>query len=128
MGLNIIMSIKPKYVREIIEGKKKYEYRKSIFKNDIDRIYIYSSSPVKKIVGYFKFKGYLKDTPSNIWNETQDYAGIDKKSYDKYFDGKELAYALNIYNFHEFEEYIDPKIIFDNFTAPQSYKYIYDII
>ena len=35
--MDVLLSIKPKYVKSIIEGEKRYEFRKAIFKNrDID--------------------------------------------------------------------------------------------
>jgi len=47
--MNVLLSIKPKYASQIIEGNKRYEFRKSVFKNrDLDMVYIYSSSPVKR--------------------------------------------------------------------------------
>lgn len=124
MNLNAILSIKPKYVEEIIEGRKIYEYRKCIFKKNVQRVYIYSTYPDKKIVGYFNFSGYIKDTPQNIWEKTKKYSGIDKKSYDEYFDNRSIGYALNIKKFYKFKEPLDPKLIFEQFVAPQSYKYI----
>jgi len=33
---SILLSIKPKYVQKIIEGSKKYEFRKQIFKKNIE--------------------------------------------------------------------------------------------
>ena len=45
--MDVLLSIKPRYVKSILEGGKRYEFRKTIFKNrKIDRICIYSSSPV----------------------------------------------------------------------------------
>jgi predicted transcriptional regulator len=53
--MNVLLSVKPKYANEIISGRKKYEFRKSIFKReDIKKMYIYSSSPVKKIIAIWK--------------------------------------------------------------------------
>ena len=68
--MNALISIKPKYVEEIINKNKKYEYRKSIFKKDIDKVYIYSTRPNKQIVGYFKYSGYLnrENTRRNLEN------------------------------------------------------------
>jgi type I restriction enzyme S subunit len=41
-SMDVILSIKPKYVQSIIEGDKRYEFRKAIFKNrTIDRVFIY---------------------------------------------------------------------------------------
>ncbi len=51
--MNVIFSIKPKYVERILSGEKKYEFRKRIWKKQVDRVFIYASSPVKKIVASF---------------------------------------------------------------------------
>ena len=49
----VLLSIKPQYVKLIFKGIKKYELRKSIFKQKVKRAYIYATSPVKRIVGTF---------------------------------------------------------------------------
>ena len=37
---DVLLSVKPEYVEKILEEKKKYEFRRSIFKrNDIEKIY-----------------------------------------------------------------------------------------
>lgn len=95
--MKVLLSIKPKYVKEIFEGNKKYEYRKRIYKNEsIDTIVVYSSSPTKKIVGEIKIKDILVDSPLKIWESTKKHSGIDKSDYFKYFAGKSQAYALVI--------------------------------
>ena len=44
--MKVLMSIKPEFVEEIIKGTKKYEYRKSLFKNpDISEIVVYATQP-----------------------------------------------------------------------------------
>lgn len=124
MKLNILISIKPKYVREILSGKKKYEYRKRIFTRNIDKVYIYSTSPERKIVGYFKYSGYIKDTPEKIWDNTNEFSGIDEESYYQYFSKSSFAYAIKIERIYLFETPIDPKQKFEKFTPPQSYMYL----
>ena len=44
----ILLPIKPEYANKIVDQTKLYEYRKSICKRNIDKIVIYSTSPVKK--------------------------------------------------------------------------------
>lgn len=47
--MKVLLSINPEYVEKIFSGIKKYEYRRSIFKNEaVDTIVIYSTSPIKK--------------------------------------------------------------------------------
>ena len=61
---DVILSIKPKYVQSILSGEKQYEFRKAIFKNrTIDRVFIYSSAPVKRIVALFEIGTILEDHP-----------------------------------------------------------------
>ena len=42
--MKALLSIKPEFVNEILTGRKKYEYRKRIFKQDIEAVVIYASS------------------------------------------------------------------------------------
>jgi len=46
--MNVLLSIRPKYVEEIIKGNKRYEFRKSIFKKNVEEVWIYATSPTKK--------------------------------------------------------------------------------
>lgn len=122
--MDVLLSIKPKYVKSIFDGEKRYEFRKAIFKHrDINRVYIYSSSPVKKIVATFEVGNILEDHPNDLWENVKDYAGIDDQDFFAYFKGKSKAFAIEIKNLHKFDKPIDPKTTIFGFTAPQSYCY-----
>jgi len=123
--MDVLLSIKPKYVKSIIAGEKRYEFRKMIFKNrEINRIYIYSSSPVKKIVGTFKIGKILEDHPNNLWDMVKEFAGIDNRDFFAYFEGKSRAFAIEIQNLQEFNDPIDPYETMPGFVPPQSYCYV----
>jgi predicted transcriptional regulator len=121
--MNIIISVKPKYVTAILTGRKKYEYRKSIFKKPVNKIYIYSSSPQKKFAGYFCYDGFLRGTPEYIWNYTSSVSGISESEFFDYFKNKNEAFALKINCFYPFAVFLDPSILSANFYPPQSYMY-----
>ena len=122
---DVLLSVKPEYVEKILKGKKKYEFRRSIFKrNDIEKIYIYSSSPIRKIIASFKIEKILKDSPENIWTLCQKYAGISKKDFFDYFQNSEMAFAIEIGYVNSFQEPIDPYLIIEDFTPPQSFYYL----
>ena len=123
--MDVLLSIKPKYVKSILEGDKRYEFRKTIFKNrEINRIFIYSSSPVKKIVGSFEIGGILEDHPNDLWNTVKEFAGIDNRDFFAYFEGKSRAFAIEIQNLQEFNDPIDPYEMMPGFVPPQSYCYM----
>ena len=123
MKMNLLISIKPEFVRKIISGEKKYEFRRSIFRKEVDKIYIYSTSPEKKIVGYFKCNKIINDTPQNLWKNFKDVSGTSKESFFEYFKGKETGFAIKIDDLHVFDQPIDTNILYD-FKAPQSFSYI----
>ena len=118
-----ILSIKPIYANQILSGNKKVEFRKRKFKKSVDRVYIYSSSPQKMMVGYFTIKTIVEDTPTNLWNEFKDVGGIDKDSFFEYYKNSEIGYSIVIDKVVS-EGEKDPIDFLENFTAPQSYIYL----
>ena len=119
--MKVLLSIKPKFVESIIKGNKKYEYRKAIFKKNVDKVVIYKTTPFCKIIGEFEIDGILYDTPENIWQITQEFAGITQDYFDKYFYNRKIAYAIKIGNIKQYE--LEPKDIIKQFKAPQSFMY-----
>ena len=73
--MNVILSIKPEFVEKIFSGEKQYEYRKILFKQKVDTIYIYASRPVSKIVGEFK----IDDIVYQLYNLSKDEISIIEK-------------------------------------------------
>lgn len=124
MQTRIILSIKPKYCEEIFSGTKRFEYRRRIFRKDVQSVLIYATSPICKIVGEFEIEKIIADTPDSIWNQTNRYGGISRESYNQYFQGADIAYALSIAKCIRYNEPLNPKIIDENFVAPQSYRYV----
>lgn len=122
MKKNVILSIKPEYVAEIKAGRKRFEFRKAIFKEKVEKVYIYASSPISMVVGEFHPVDILNDNPDRIWELTRDYAGISEQFYHDYFSGRSVAYAIVIQNL---KMYDTPKHL--PFHAPQSYRYIDDL-
>ena len=46
--MKVILSIKPEFVEKIINGEKKFEYRKKFSKSEK---FLFISSPIKLVVG-----------------------------------------------------------------------------
>lgn len=122
--MKILLSINPEYVDKIFSGEKKIEYRRSIFKNkEIKTIVIYSTSPIKKIVGEFTIKKIIKDAPIKLWNLSPKSSGISEKKFYEYFKDKKEGYAIIIDKVIKYDNY---KLLEDLSikTAPQSFIYL----
>lgn len=120
---SVLMSIKPEYVQGIMSGRKIYEFRKKAFKRTVDRIYIYSTVPVKKIVGEAEIESIIVDTPEELWRITHRGAGINKDFFDSYYEDRDEAVAYKLVNIKKYKR---PKNLSELGikTAPQSYQYV----
>ena len=125
--MNVILSIKPQFVQEIVAGRKRFEFRKKTFKQPVDKVYVYSSAPVCKLVGEFSLCSISSGCPTIVWRQTSKFAGISKSFFDDYFLGKSIAYALKIGEFKAYKKPIDANSVISNFTPPQSYRYVEDL-
>ena len=124
MPNSVLISIKPKYVNKIIDGKKQFEFRKAIFQSpNVKKVYIYASSPIKKIIGYFHLGDIIEGRPSEIWEKCSSMGGISEQEFFKYYEGKTKAFSLPIERLKVFDHVICPYSTFDNFTPPQSFMY-----
>ena len=81
----ILLSIKPEFVEKILSGEKKYEYRKKLCKESVEKMYIYATAPIKMVVGEVVITGKKILNKEKLWEETQTQSGITKEFYDKYF-------------------------------------------
>lgn len=120
----ILMPINPEYVDEILAGRKKYEYRKIKAKrNNIDKMIIYSTSPIMKVVAEVDIKKILEEEPEKLWEMTKNESGITKEFYNKYYKNKNTAIA---YKLGTIKVYDEPKNLNDigiNYV-PQSFVYL----
>lgn len=119
----ILLSIKPEFSAKILSGEKKYEYRKHLPREKIDRIIIYSSAPDKKVVGEVTVIGALEMNPTRLWEQTKRGSGISRSKYRQYFKNRKRAFAFRL---GDAMTYDAPRKLtdFGINQAPQSFLYI----
>lgn len=122
--MEVILSIKPQFARLIFEGKKKFEFRRTIFKNtNITKVIVYASSPISKIIGEFEIESIIKDELNALWENTQKYSGISIDFYRSYFDGMDFGYAIKIQRPKKYEEEVCIREGY-GIHPPQSFTYV----
>ena len=123
MKRKILISINPEHVKNIVNGTKKYEYRKITAKQDISSIIIYETTPIKRVVAEAEIIKVLMNSPEELWQQTKEGSGISKDFFDAYFEGRKMAYA---YKLGKIKVYKQPKVLSDYGVkaAPQSFVYI----
>lgn len=119
---DVLLSIKPKYVNKIIDGTKKWEFRKRIWKKSVNRVYVYKSYPSCCVVGYFDVTNIVSTDLQTMWSMCRNNAGIRFSEFFEYFRGSSFGHAIWIEQFHQFE----PTSLehCPDFNPPQSFMYL----
>ncbi len=121
----ILLSINPIHVENIMNGTKRYEFRKKACKRRVDKILIYSTNPIMRVVGEAEVEDVLIDSPEVIWEKTEEKSGIDKSFFNQYYENRDQAVAYKLKNV---VKYASPKELkeYGISNAPQSFQYIED--
>ena len=123
-----IFSIKDKYSDRIYSRKKKAELRRgnvNVKKNEV--CFIYTTSPVKKITGYFIVEKKVTLPIKELWEKTKNFSGVSKEEFFGYFKGKEMGTAIIFRIVVRFRNEISLDSIRkrkSEFRPPQSYCYV----
>lgn len=124
---DVVLSIKPLYSEKILTGHKTVELRRRfpVAAPNGALAYIYSSSPVKAMVGTVSIRDVLKLPVEQIWTEFESTAFIERPQFDKYFEGLDHGFALV---FDEVKTFSRPLPLSElrerfGFEPPQSFLY-----
>ena len=123
--MKVILSIKPMFAEKILNGSKRFEFRKCGFSiAGVETVVIYATKPVGKVVGEFSVVEVHKDAPSRIWERTRTHAGIKKRFFDQYYADRDTAYAIAVGKVTKYDEPVELASLGANITPPQSYRYL----
>lgn len=121
--VTILLAINPEFVEKILNGQKKFEFRRRVPSANVDKIIIYATAPVKKVVGVARVREIISMSPNDLWNVTHEFAGIGRGFFDSYFFGCDVAHAYVLENVQKYKQ---PRELsdFGIRAAPQSFVYI----
>lgn len=129
---DVVLSIRPQYTSKIMEGKKTIELRRrfplSAPKGTI--AYIYSTSPIRALVGRAEISDVVKLPIEKIWQQYGKRASINRADFDSYFDGLSEGFALQFTNARPFARPLHLAELRDRFgfEPPQSFLYATPIL
>lgn len=124
---DVVLSIKPTYSDRILEGRKTVELRRRfpVSAPNGTLAYIYSTSPVKAMVGTAAIRDVLKLPLDQMWAEFETTAFIERDQFDAYFEGLEHGYALVLEDVKAFSRPLPLVELREKFgfEPPQSFLY-----
>lgn len=120
--LKILLSIRPQYAEAIFRGEKRFEFRRTIFRQPVDVVIVYVTRPVCQVVGEFDIEEVLADSVAALWSRTKSHAGINRRRFFEYFKGRNTGYAIVIGNARRYRRPLD--IATFGVRPPQSFVYV----
>ena len=132
----LLLSLKPCYADFVFDGRKTAELRRRLPVSwqkglmpcmENRHVFIYASSPVRKLRGGFRVECVWSGTPEEVWSKVSTLAGVEKQDFDAYYAGHTFAYALKITDVWEYEYPADLNTLrnrFPDFVVPQSWRYM----
>jgi predicted transcriptional regulator/DNA-binding XRE family transcriptional regulator len=129
---DVVLSIRPHYTDKILEGVKTIELRRR-FPVSAPRgtiAYIYSTSPVRALVGRAEICDVIKLPVQKIWRQFGGSAAIKRSDFNTYFDGLDEGFALQFKNPRAFPRPLFLSELRDRFgfEPPQSFLYATPIL
>ena len=113
---SLIMSVHPEYADRILEGKKTIELRnvdiKALQNRQGRTVYLYATSPIKKIVGRCTMLNECWDDNKKELSIKDNFERIFRDaciSKEEYFSKYPLSWKYSIYEPYEFKEPVDIK-------------------
>lgn len=122
--MKVLLSIKPEFADKIFNGTKKFEFRRTIFKNPkVKNVVVYASSPIQKVIGEFEIEEIITHKPSKLWDITKKHSGISENYFFEYFADKKTGFAIRIKSPLRYKK---PKCIKADYkvSPPQSFLYL----
>ena len=120
----VLLPIQPRYAEPILGGLKRVEFRKRVFRRDVSHVVVYSSSPVKQVVGFFEILGIDVDSPEHLWRRYSREGWIEKEDYDRYYSRTARGVAIQVGKVHVFQTPFPLDELQADLRPPQSYAYL----
>jgi predicted transcriptional regulator len=128
MPMTVLLSVKPQFAEAILDGTKKFEFRRALFRDpNVRRVVLYASSPVQRVVGEFTIQGIVSMDLESLWEHTESDAGIQKDYFDEYFAGRDSGYAVAVGVTRRYPEPLALEQHFGIQHPPQSFRYLRDL-
>ncbi|MCD8293869.1 MAG: hypothetical protein LUE27_01285 [Clostridia bacterium] len=116
---SILISIRPEYLRAVLNGTKACEHRHTAPKKPASR----ETSPAKRVAGEAEITEILELSVQKLWEKTKDIGGLSEAAYLQYFHGRTTGYAIML---GKVTAYMEPVPLESLGVAriPQSWMYL----
>ena len=125
---NVLLSIKPEFALQIIEGKKTIELRRKFPTETVigGVAVIYASHPLQKIIGYAFIKNVSFLAIDKIWDRYGEQSKVQKDFFYKYYNNLTHGFTVHFAKPLPLKRQLTMRELKDEYgiNPPQSYRYL----
>ena len=123
---DLLLSIRPHYLNQILRGKKRVELRRKFSTKWHGHVVnLYASGPAMQMMGQARVSRIVFKAPELIWMEFKDEIGCSREEFDNYTAGADEIYALELDDVTPFRVPVSrgdaAALLQDRLVPPQSY-------
>lgn len=124
----LFLSIHPRYVEAILDGRKTVELRKRMPRAEIGtQLVIYASMPKCAVVASAVIDRIEAAEPETLWPKVRKIAAVTRLEFGEYFRNHSLAVGIYFSGVRVFEEPItlaELREAWHTFHPPQQFRYL----
>lgn len=124
-GRIMLLSVKPRFAKAILDGAKHVELRRVLPSEEIRQVVLYSTSPEQAVVGWFDVERIEVGSPGSLWQRFGAVSSLSKEEFDAYFTGCVQGVAIVVGDTSELEPPL-PLQVLGAVRPPQSFSYLPD--
>lgn len=122
----VLISIRPRYVEQIVAGQKKVELRRTFPALSGAQVFIYESAPMMAVTAVGTIAHVERLPPDVLWERHGNTLGLPRTAYDRYLTGRSDASALHLTDIAPMTSPVPRGALLNlQFVPPQSYRYVY---
>lgn len=126
----LFLSIHPRYVDAIVDGRKSVELRKRRPNAKTgSSVVIYATTPRCEVVATAVLGAIEVLAPDRLWRTVEPSVAIQRSEFDKYFASADVAVAIHLRDISVLESpipLIDLRSRWSGFHPPQQFRYLND--
>ncbi len=124
----LFLSIHPRFVEAILDGRKTVELRKRVPRAEVGtHLVIYASMPRCAVVASAVIDRIDAIEPEQMWPKVCKIAAVTRQEYDDYFRNHALAVGIHFSQVNVFEKPItlaELRETWHSFHPPQQFRYL----
>ncbi|WP_255606085.1 ASCH domain-containing protein [Mycolicibacterium xanthum] len=118
------MSVHPRFAEAIMDGRKKVEFRKRPLADDVTVVWVYATTPIQRIIGYFEIDAVHAAKPADLWRQFAAVGCIDRVDFDRYYAGATTGAGIAIRKAVRLDVPAPIADLLPSGVPPQSYAYV----